>query len=281
MGDALLAIMAGAGRAARALEARIERLFEFLRDFVFPGGDVTTPRVLLIFIVIAAVGAGVVGTRALIGLDPPTTPGTPIAAGVPAAASTDPTPSPTPSPTPEPTPEPSPTPTPEATPEPTPTPAGVVIRGPINTSAMSATGLTIGTHEARLAFDPDGGPVTGTFTIEIKRFPIGSLLTHLFAGDRDPDYAQFKRCTVTLALVGRVKGTYDAATGKLSGKAAFKAATDDVKDCLKTRPSNITIDPDKVAKPTTVTWRATFNGTRATGTVNLKPAMRFGAVTED
>ncbi len=57
--------------------------------------------------------------------------------------------------------------------------------------------------------------------------------------------------------------------------------TDDVDDCLRTRPSNVTIGPDKVATPTTVTWRATFNGTRAAGVVALKPRADFTATIED
>jgi hypothetical protein len=78
-----------------------------------------------------------------------------------------------------------------------------------------------------------------------------------------------------------VNGAYEADTGKLSGKAAFKAETDDVDDCLKTRPSNLSIDPDKVAKPTTVKWQARFNGTRATGNLAMEPAMNFSATIED
>ena len=131
--------------------------------------------------------------------------------------------------------------------------------------------MRVGTHEAVLAFDPGGGPVSGTFTIEIKEFPIGLLLTSTFKGEKDPDFAEFKKCSVTLTLVGKVKGTYAADTGKLSGKAAFRAQTDDVDDCLKTRPSNLSIDPDKVVTPTTVKWRAKFNGTRATGSLAWSP----------
>jgi hypothetical protein len=184
---------------------------------------------------------------------------------------------------PEPTDSPSPAPTLEPTPAPSPTPGNVTIRGPIDASEFSATttSMRVGTHEAVLAFDPEGGPVSGTFTIEIKEFPIGLLLTSTFKGEKDPGFAEFKDCTVTLGLVAQAKGTYDADTGKLSGKAAFKSVTDDVDDCLKTRPSNLSIDPDEVAKPTTVKWRATFNGTRATGSLGLKPAMDFSATITD
>jgi hypothetical protein len=157
----------------------------------------------------------------------------------------------------------------------------VTIRGPIDTSEVSAAGMRVGAHEALLAMDPKGGPVSGTFTIELKEFPIGALLTGTFDGEKDPRFAEFKTCTVTMALVGKVTGTYDADAGKMSGKAAFKAATDDVDDCLKTRPSNISIDPDEVAKPTTVKWRAKFNGTRATGSLDMEPVMDFSATVED
>jgi hypothetical protein len=169
------------------------------------------------------------------------------------------------------------TPTPEPTPTPAPTPGNVTIRGPIDASEVSAVGLRVGTHEALLAFDPKGGPVSGTFTIELEEFPIGSLLTSTFDGEKDARYAAFKKCTVTLALVGKVNGTYDFDAGKMSGKAVFKAATDDVDDCLKTRPSNISIDPDEFSEPTTVKWRAKFNGTRATGSLDLEPVMDFSA----
>ncbi len=67
-----------------------------------------------------------------------------------------------------------------------------------------------------------------------------------------PDFAAFKTCTVLLVLEGDATGTYDATGGKLSGKAAFHAVPEDVHDCLKTRPANLTIDPNEVAKPTTV-----------------------------
>ncbi len=174
-----------------------------------------------------------------------------------------------------------PIPTPEPTPIPSPAPGNVTIRGPIDASEVSWVDLRVGTHEVLLSFDSKGGPVSGTFTIEIKEFPIGSLLTATFDGEKDPDYDAFKKCTVTMALVGQANGTYDAATGKMSGKAAFKAAADDVDDCLKTRPSNISIDPDKVAKPTSVKWRAKFNGTRATGSLDMEPVMDFSATIED
>ena len=216
------------------------------------------------------------------GATPPGTPADPAAvAQAPAASPVEPSPvepspvDPSDSPTPE------PTATPEPTVAPTPVPGNVTIRGPIDASEVSAVGMRVGTHEALLAFDPKGGPVSGTFTIELKEFPIGALLTGTFDGEDDPRFAEFKKCTVTLALVGKVNGTYDADTGKLSGKAAFKAATDDVDDCLKTRPANLSIDPDEVAKPTTVKWRAKFNGTRATGSLDMEPAMDFSATTQD
>ncbi len=44
---------------------------------------------------------------------------------------------------------------------------------------------------------------------------------------------------------------------------------------------NISIDPERVTKPTTVAWSATFNGKQARGTLKLKPAMSFRAVPED
>jgi len=84
-----------------------------------------------------------------------------------------------------------------------------------------------------------------------------------------------------MVLAGKVKGTYDEAAGKLSGKATFKAAVDDVDDCLKTHPSEISIDPDKIAETTTVKWRAKFNGTRATGSLDMEPVMDFSATIED
>ena len=66
----------------------------------------------------------------------------------------------------------------------------MTIRGPIDTSEVSAQpGMRVGTHEALLAMDPNGGPVSDTFTIEIKEFPIGALLTGTFDGEKDPEFA--------------------------------------------------------------------------------------------
>ncbi len=170
---------------------------------------------------------------------------------------------------------------PSAVPTPSPVPQSVTLRGPIDVRAMAKTGLTMGEHTAELIVFLDNKTVRGSFTIAIEKFPIGSLLTATFGGQKDPDYAAFKRCTVLMVLNGPISGTYDPRSGKLTGKATFKAEVDDVDDCLKTRPSNISIDPNRVAKPTTVTWTATFDGTTAKGTLKLKPALGFSATRQD
>ncbi len=164
---------------------------------------------------------------------------------------------------------------------PTAVPQSVTLRGPIDVRAMTKTGLTIGQHDLELVVFNDTGQVTGSFVIAIEEFPIGALLTRTFSGDDDPGFAAFKKCTVRMVLEGGATGSYNAKTGKLSGKATFKPVSEDVHDCLKTRPSNLAIDPNDAVKPTTVTWSATFDGKRAKGTLVLDPALTFSATPED
>ena len=156
----------------------------------------------------------------------------------------------------------------------------VTLRGPIDVRAMTKTGLKVGQHDLELVVFLDNGHVTGSFVIAMEEFPIGALLTGTF-GEPNPDYKVFKTCTVRLILDGDATGTYDAGSRKLKGKVAFHSVSEDVRDCLKTRPSNVTIDPDSGVKPTTVTWTGTFDGSRARGTLGLTPELAFTATPED
>jgi len=47
-----------------------------------------------------------------------------------------------------------------------------------------------------------------------------------------------------------------------------------------TRGPEPAIDPEEVAETTTVKWRAKFNGTRATGSLDVEPVMDFSATIE-
>jgi hypothetical protein len=47
-----------------------------------------------------------------------------------------------------------------------------------------------------------------------------------------------------------------------------------------TRGPEPAIDPEEVAETTTVKWRAKFNGTRATGSLDMEPVMDFSATIE-
>jgi hypothetical protein len=167
------------------------------------------------------------------------------------------------------------------TPTAIPTPVGLVLRGEIDASGIEAGGLIASDHRVELVTVPEGGPVTGLFTIVFEEFPIGSILTQTFGGGDDPAYAAFKTCTVRMTLLGLVSGDFDNATGKLSGEAAFTSSPEDVRDCLKTRPANITMDPSSMSPPTTVPWNATLDGSEVTGVVSLKPQLPFTATRTD
>lgn len=178
----------------------------------------------------------------------------------------------------------TPDPTPDASPAPaasTPVAQSVTLQGPIDVRAMEKVGLEVGSHEVELLVFQDNGDVTGTFTIALETFPIGALLTGTFDEGDNPKWAAFKKCTVRLTLEGTAKGTYDPGTGKLKGSARFSPVVEDLRDCLKTRPGNLTIDPTDVAKPTTVKWSATFDGRKAKGTLDLDPKLSFTATPVD
>jgi hypothetical protein len=145
---------------------------------------------------------------------------------------------------------------------------------------MKKVGLEIGAHEVELLVFQDNGEVTGTFTIALETFPLGALLTGTFDEADNPKWAAFEKCTVRLVLEGDATGRYDPATGKLKGTAKFSPVVEDLRDCLKTRPSNVTIDPTDVAKPTTVKWSAAFDGKQAKGRVGLDPELPFAATPE-
>lgn len=175
----------------------------------------------------------------------------------------------------EPTPSPSPAATVTASPAPI---ASTTLRGPIDVSSFTKTGMEVSDHEITLLLFDDTGRTSGTLAIAIEDFPIGAVLTQAFGGADDPDYAEFKTCTVRMVLAGKVTGTWSPATGKLKGKIVVTPQPEDVRDCLKTRPSNVTVD--RIAKPSTLTWSGTFNGTRAAGRIDFKPAMPWSAAPE-
>jgi hypothetical protein len=261
-----------ARRVARDTRTHLEQLRDFLRDILLP--ERSSARPYLLAAVLAAVVLGFAGVR-LLSEGGPSGSSAPTDAGAgKSPGASDATPS---SGAASPTIEPSPEPTPKLGPP----PIDLALRGSIDAGPGEATGLVIGVHEVRLVVDPRGGSIGGTFTIGIEQFGIGALLTRTFGGDDDPAFDAFQACTVTLTLVGAVSGVNDPAAGALSGTAAFNATMDDVDDCLKTRPASVTIDPDKVAQPTTRDWRATFDGTTARGTIDLDPALSFTAVAED
>jgi hypothetical protein len=154
-------------------------------------------------------------------------------------------------------------------------PALTTLRGPINTGAITKTGMKVGVHEVELIVNQDTGKVTGTFVFAIEDFPIGVLLTQLFGGATDPDYAKFKTCTVRMVMAAKVAGTWTESSGKLKGTAVFTPKAEDLRDCLKTRPSNVSID--RVTKSSKVTWSGTFDGTKASGKLELDPALPWSA----
>jgi hypothetical protein len=71
------------------------------------------------------------------------------------------------------------------------------------------------------------------------------------------------------------------ASQKLSGTAPFEPTTNDVDDCLKTKPPNLTIDPDEAVDPSAVSWSASFDGTTAKGSIALDPKTPFEATREE
>jgi hypothetical protein len=197
-------------------------------------------------------------------------------------ASPEPSPSadaPTESPDATPSPEPSPS---EAAASPVPSPSAdpsrTVLRGLVNVTPFTRTGLKVSDHAIELTVDEDTGRVTGSFVITVEEFPIGPLLTQVFGGANDPDFAKFKTCTVRMALNAKITGTWTASSGKLKGAAVITPKPADVHDCLKTRPSNVTIN--SVTKSTRVSWSGTFRGSSASGKISLDPALSWRATTD-
>jgi hypothetical protein len=185
----------------------------------------------------------------------------------------------------------TPEPTPVATPTPGPTPAAstpavqsVTLRGPIDVRAMSKAGLQMGQHDVELVVFLDNGKVTGTFVLVVEEFPIGELMAALdkgISGSNDAHFAAFKACKTRMRLEGDATGTYDPKTHRLSGKVVFQPVSEDVHDCLKNKPKQITIDPNDAVKTSTVKWSATFDGTKAKGTLALDPVTPFTATREE
>lgn len=212
----------------------------------------------------------------------------PSGAGAVVAPSAVSTPTATPDATSAPTPEPSVEPSAAATPAPstppTPVPQSVTLRGPIDASVMKKAGLQLSRHDVELVVFLDNGQVTGTMTLVVEEFPIGMILAGLderVSGSNDPDTVAFKSCTTRMTMEGVVTGTYKAATGKLKGTTVFTPVSEDIHDCLKNKPKQITIDPSAAAKPSTVTWTAAFDGTKARGTLGLEPKTAFTATREE
>lgn len=164
---------------------------------------------------------------------------------------------------------------PSPTSVPSATPASTALRGTINVKAITSTGMKVGTNEVELFVDEDTGKVTGSFAFSIENFPIGALLTQAFGGANDPDYAKFKTCSVRMVMAAKVTGTWSSSSGKLKGIALFTPSPEDVHDCLKTRPANVSVN--RATKPSKVTWSGTYRGTRASGKLELEPALPWSA----
>jgi len=219
-------------------------------------------------------------------LGPPAPPPAPAAGGAAVIATPTPTPTPEPTPESEPTPTPEPTPSPEPGATPTPVAQSVTLRGPIDVPASLLTEISsVGAHDVELVVFQDNGEVTGTFVITYEDFPIAAFAYALVPKADQPLWAAFKDCTVRMVLEGTAKGTFDAAKGTLRGKTTFRSTIEDDRDCLKTRPFNRDGSQVSVSipKPETVAWIATFDGTRAKGTIapGTKGALPFTAMRED
>jgi len=143
---------------------------------------------------------------------------------------------------------------------------------------MEKAGLDIGNHDVELVVFLDTREVIGTFVVEVPAFPIGALLTGAFGGQDDPDYAEFKTCTVRLILQGDATGTYTPSTGALKGKAVFRPETDDTTGCWAARPKSFS--SDEVAEASTVKWSGTLRGTKASGRIAFDPSTKWSATAE-
>jgi hypothetical protein len=242
---------------------RIGRLLAFVRDFILDfKGDVTWRQMVVIGAIATGIALGVGGAVIFIRGDddaPATVVATPTAVDGPTAVRTlagvtPPAPA-------------SPTAAPDAN--------TVTVRGEIDVTAMTATGLAVPEHSVELVLFTDTGSITGSMVIAVDAFPIGQLLAGTFDAEDDPEWAEFKNCTTRLVLDGVATGTFDPGTGALQGETLVTPTTEDVNSCLASRPPNVSVDG--VVEASTFTWSGTFDGRTVTGMAQLEPPMPFSA----
>ncbi|MBI5287735.1 MAG: hypothetical protein HY873_02045 [Chloroflexi bacterium] len=263
----LAAALRTASRPITLALERMGRLLAFVRDFIADfAGDITFMKMLIISAVAAGLALGVGSAVIFIRGDdeaPSAIAPTPTATGDLTPAPTKPVRAPT-----------------TAGTSTRAAPSNVItVRGELDVSSMTATGLSIPEHSVELLLFTDTGAVSGSMVIALDAFPIGQLLAGTFDALDDPEWAQFKACTVRLTLDGAVTGTYDPATGAIQGETRVTPVTDDVASCLDTRPPNVTLDD--AVESSTFTWSATFDGRTATGITQLDPPTPFSATVVD
>ncbi len=261
---AFLAALRVASRPFTLAMERIGRLLDFVLDFIVDfKGDVTWAKMLILSAVAAGLALGVGSAVIFIRGDDDaplaTAPTATVAAGLTPAPTTGIA-------------------TPAATAASTVVGATIItLRGEIDDASMGKVGLSVYEHSVELIIFRDTGVVTGSMVISLDAFPIGKILAGTFdAQEGDPAWAQFRDCTVRLNLAGVVTGTYDPASGALLGETRVTPVTEDVHNCVATRPPNVTLDA--TTETSTFTWSASFDGRTANGMTQLEPPTPFTAV---
>jgi hypothetical protein len=163
----------------------------------------------------------------------------------------------------------------------TPPVAAYVARGSFDASVFPSGWGTISENRVEIVFPREGGAVTGSSLMTFEDFPIGSLMAMveegITGGVSEETRAFAASCTCRLVIEATFTGTYDVASGSLSGSLASTPRLVDDKGCLANRPSSFTTRPEDAMSAGTAVWKATFDGRELTGTTFDETGERIGS----
>jgi hypothetical protein len=147
-----------------------------------------------------------------------------------------------------------------------PVPGIITVRGTLDVSLYTKSGMNVVENSIILQLPRDGGPVKGTVMVGLDNFPIGAALEqiHEGLGGSPDDYPALQGCTSVVTLkADDIQGSYSPQGATITGSAAFVGKVEDT-PCLSGLPPSM--NANDAVEPTTLTLDATFDGREVQGT---------------
>jgi hypothetical protein len=144
-------------------------------------------------------------------------------------------------------------------------PGIITVRGTLDVSLYTNSGMNVVDNSIILELPRDGGPVTGSALVRLDNFPIGAILEQIYEGmgGSPADYPNLQGCTSVVTVeADDIAGSYSPQDSKITGGATWGGKVED-RPCLSPLPPGLT--SDEAVEKTTLTLDATFDSREVVG----------------